>query len=121
MFFLIRSVFWLSIVFSSMAWTVDASQPPQPHALRDAVVQGGLEIASAAKDAAVSQVRAWCVKSADQCISDAAQLTALIVANQSDDTPEDAGALSALRATYPLPHTDPRRHILPKAATTPRG
>lgn len=121
MFFLIRSVFWLSIVFSSMSWAVDASQPPQPHALRDAVVQGGLEVANVAKDAAINQVRSWCVKSPAQCMTDAAQLTALIVANQNDDTADDAATLGVSPAMYPLPHVDPRRHILPKATTAPRS
>ena len=117
MFFLIRSVFWLSIVFSSMSWAVDASQPPQPHALRDAVVQSGLEIAGAAKVVAVNQVRAWCVKSPDQCLADAAQLTALIVANQSDDTQEDRSAAGSGQAMLPLPHPDPRHHMAPRAAS----
>jgi hypothetical protein len=120
-FFLIRSVFWLSIVFSSMSWAVDASQPPKPHALRDAVVQSGLEIVGVAKDAAVGQVRAWCIKSPDQCVADAAQLTALIAANQSDDTPDDGLAASEARATLPLPHPDPRHHIVAKGAASPRS
>jgi hypothetical protein len=119
-FFLIRSVFWLSIVFSSMSWAVDASQPRHPHELRDVVVQSGLAIAGAAKDAAVNQARAWCIKSPDQCMADAAQLTALIVANQSDDAPgEDGGGKR--RASDPLPHSGPRHHISSKAPATPRS
>ena len=111
MFFLVRCAFWLSIVFSSMAWTpvsraVDAAQP---HALREAVVQGGLALAGVAKDAAIDEAKAWCVNSPRQCLADAGQLTALVAANQEEDVSEPAAD-----EVYPLPPANPRRHPAPK-------
>ncbi len=111
MFFLVRCAFWLSIVFTSMAWTSDprALKVAQPHALRDAVLQGGLALAGAAKDAAIHKAEAWCVNSPRQCLADAGQLTALVAANQAEDLGEPVAG-----EVYPLPPTDPRRHPAPK-------
>jgi hypothetical protein len=112
-FFLIRSIFWLSVVFYSMTWAVGAT-PPQSHALRDAVVQEGIALVSVAKDAAVGQARAWCTRSPEQCLSDAAQLTALVIANQTDDTTIDAtNSIDTVQA-LPVPRRDPRHHASPK-------
>ena len=110
-FFLVRCVFWLSIVFSSMAWTPDprAVDAAQPHALRDAVVQGGFSLAGVAKDAALDEAKAWCVNSPRQCLADAGQLTALVAANQAEDLSEPVGD-----EVYPLPPANPSRHPAPR-------
>ena len=98
MFFLVRCIFWLSIVYSSMSWAV---YTVQPHAPRHAVVQEGMTLVGTAKNAAVEGAKAWCVKSPGQCLADASLLTALVVANQAEDLSEPAAA--SAEVAFPLP------------------
>lgn len=159
MFFLLRSIFWLTIVFTSMSWTVDEMRPgphPGSHALGEAIAEGGSAMASAARQAALARIgtqmadgagdqakqllenaalsylagggsvqavpvqgvqsqavsnraRVWCTATDDVCARDAARLTALIAANQSDEADEAASGSSLLplaprrRATVRVP------------------
>ena len=116
MFFLIRCVFWLSIVFSSMTWAVGASQP-KPQAFRDAVVSGGLAAVGAATAVVEDEAKAWCVKSPGQCLDDAARLTALVSANQNEDTGE-ASRIEPARPSDrrdPVPPSRPQHRVPPKS------
>jgi hypothetical protein len=59
--FLLRSIFWLTIVFTSMSWTVGDMRPgphPGPQALGEAVAESGSAVASAAQQAALGQIEA---------------------------------------------------------------
>ncbi len=122
MFFLLRCVFWLSIVYSSMSWAVGpstdglraAAAVGQPAALRQAVLDGGLALAGAARAAAVDGATAWCVNSPRQCLADATQLTALVSANQAEDLGDPAADAASI-ALFPLPPVDPRRHATPRS------
>ena len=109
-FFLIRCIFWLSIVYSSMSWAVDAARP---HALRDAVVQEGLAVVAGAKDTVVEGAKAWCVKSPERCLADASQLTRLVIANQSEDLSKPAA--EPIEVAYPLPPMRLRRPATPRS------
>ncbi len=110
MFFFVRCVFWLSVVYSSMPWTVDAART---HPLRDAVVQEGLAAAGTAKEAAIDGAVAWCVTIPQQCLADASRLTALVAAHRFEDLggPTDTGSAE----TVPVPQADPRRRSSPKS------
>jgi hypothetical protein len=135
-FFLLRSIFWLTIVFTSMSWTVDEVRPGShsgSRVLSDAIAESGSALAGAARQAALTQIeaqatdgagdqtqqflekaaltylsgkssaqavrtqavpiqaRAWCVAADDVCARDAARLTALIAANQSDEADDNSG------------------------------
>jgi hypothetical protein len=136
--FLLRSIFWLTIVFTSMSWTVGDMRPgphPGPQALGEAVAESGSAVASAALgqieaqvmdgagdktrqllekaalsyltgrsstqpaanqavpgQAAANQARQWCVATDDVCARDAARLTALIAANQSEEAADNTGS-----------------------------
>ena len=105
--FLLRCIFWLSIVYSSMSWASDAGQP---HALRDVLARESRALAQTAGNTAVDHARAWCVDSPRRCLADASQLTALVSANQSEDLTE---AAAPAREIYPLPPANPHRHATP--------
>jgi hypothetical protein len=60
--FLLRSIFWLTVVFTSMSWTVDGNGPPESHsgsqALGEAVAEGSAAMAHAAQRVALGQIEA---------------------------------------------------------------
>ena len=141
MLFLLRSIFWLTVVFTSMSWTVDGErQPGSPsgsQALGDVVAESSAAVVQAAQQVALGQIaahmtdstgdktrqlveraavsylldkgpdqtavsqavsaqtRQWCVDSDAACAQDSARLTALIVANQSDQA-DDSHERSAV-------------------------
>lgn len=55
--FLLRSIFWLTIVFTSMAWTPDGMRAG-PGAFGRVVADSGPELAAAARQAALGQITA---------------------------------------------------------------
>jgi len=58
--FLLRSIFWLSVVFTSMSWTVGGDMQPgsssAPRAFGDAVAESGAAMAHAARQVAMDQI-----------------------------------------------------------------
>lgn len=114
--FLLRCIFWLSIVFSSMSWATDAAQP---HAAPD-VAREGKALVGAVGTLAADQVRAWCVKSPERCLADASRLTALVALNQAEDQSEMAasvakGSSSPNASLLPVPPANPHRAAMPRS------
>lgn len=111
-FFLIRCAFWLTIVFMAMPPVIDAAHPT-PRPLGASLSENGLAMLGVAKDAAVDQAKAWCATKPDRCLADAARLTALVSANQAEDTieaPRFQAPEPSVEMSVPVPLADPRRH-----------
>ena len=102
MFFL-RCAFFLSIVYSSMSWTNGALQPQRPGAPAVATVPAAT---SRLVSQAVAGARDLCARHAQDCLADAARLTALFSAT---DASEPAKADAGRDRPRPSVAT-PRRH-----------
>ena len=117
MFFLLRTVFWLTVVFSSISWSAEALGP-QLGDRRVATTDSGLATVAGFGDAVVRAAEGWCVRSAQTCLADAAKLTALVESGDGEEEREPAFPVAV--AALPVPNPDPRRHALAKDLTRTR-
>ena len=128
MFFFLRCVFWLSIVYASISWptgTFEAVTPRLPDLGVRAIAMGRAEVATLAAQGFAAQgfaaqglgarglaavagpgIADLCSRHRVECLEDARRLTSLIAAG---DAPEALVAPTPASVEVPLPVPDPRR------------
>jgi hypothetical protein len=87
MFFLLRSVFWLGLVFSAMDW-------PQNGGFASDVHQMAAPAAARSRDAIAEKIQRTCLDSMTDCIEGAARINKLA----TDLADQKAATVAALRA-----------------------
>ncbi len=88
MFFLIRCVFWLSVVFHAMSWPQDQSpqEALQSGALKAAASFAG-QVAAAAGQTVEAKLEEGCLKAPEECLTYMARLPQMATVPKPDVLP----------------------------------